>query len=422
MSTRPPLVDLSALADRSRERFESFAARFAAGARKAAPPALTDDYWPSLRDLFTRGLTHQGLRELVQQETQDTFRFLTRQVDLADLAPHPWYVRYPKSLWRFFLAIAWRLSPWRRVLFAGAVFVLALGWLRFSLDLAAFGPFSLRPLLAGQSWVISAATVLFFLLALELRDKLTLKGDLEVARQIQFGLLPFEPFDRDGVTHRHRDAPGQHRGRRLLRRDRPRRGRGSRSRSATWRARACRRLCSWPCCRAACAPSSAPASAARSWSRSSTRTCARTSLRTGSSRSSTRSSTRVTFALRYVNAGHNPPFLLSAGERPARLAATAMALGVTMDTTFPSMSLALEPGDRLLLYTDGVTEAENRRDQDYGEPRLGAYLEAHRGDPGRQLIDGVVADVLRFCDTARPRDDMTLMCVDSRRSGSPTPP
>ena len=87
MSTRPPLVDLSALADRSRERFESFAARFAAGARKAAPPALTDDYWPSLRDLFTRGLTHQGLRELLQQETQDTFRFLTRAGETSPTSP-----------------------------------------------------------------------------------------------------------------------------------------------------------------------------------------------------------------------------------------------------------------------------------------------------------------------------------------------
>lgn len=418
MSTRPPLVDLSGLADRSRERFESFAARFAAGARKAAPPALTDDYWPSLRDLFTRGLTHQGLRELLQQETQDTFRFLTRQVDLADLAPHPWYVRYPKTLWRFFLAIAWRLSPWRRVLFAGAVFVLALGWLRFSLDLAAFGPFSLRPLLAGQSWVISAATVLFFLLALELRDKLTLKGDLEVARQIQFGLLPFEPFDRDGVSIVTAMRPANTVGGDYF--DVIDLG-GARLAIAVGDV----------------AGKGMPAALLMALLQGSLRTLLSAGFRgeelvtkLNAHLCANIPSNRLitffyaeldtaSFGLRYVNAGHNPPFLLPARERPARLAATAMALGVTMDTTFPSMSLALEPGDRLLLYTDGVTEAENRRDQDYGEPRLGAYLEAHRGDPGRQLIDGVVADVLRFCDTARPRDDMTLMCIDSHRSITP---
>jgi sigma-B regulation protein RsbU (phosphoserine phosphatase) len=116
-------------------------------------------------------------------------------------------------------------------------------------------------------------------------------------------------------------------------------------------------------------------------------------------------------ALRYVNAGHNPPFLLPAGEPPARLAATAMALGITLDTTFPSMTLDVGPGDRLLLYTDGVTEASNPRDEEYGEARLEAHLVAHREEPGRQLIDGVVADVLRYCGTARPRDDITLMCL-----------
>ena len=144
---RAPLVDLSALAEKSRERFEELAARFARGARKAGPPALTDDYWQSLRDLFTRDVTHQGLRELLQHEAQETFRFLTREVEprrpraapLVRAAPEAAVAVLPRR----------RLPPEpvaARVLFAGAVFVLALGWLGFSLDLASVGPFSLRPL------------------------------------------------------------------------------------------------------------------------------------------------------------------------------------------------------------------------------------------------------------------------------------
>jgi hypothetical protein len=410
VSTRNPLAGLSALADRSRERFEDFAARFAAGARKAAPPALTDDYWPSLRDLFTRDLTPQGLRELLQQEAQDTFRFLTREVDLADLSSRPWYERQPKTLWRFFLAVAYRLSPWRRALFAGAVLVLALGWLRFLLGLAEFGPFSLRPLFTLSAWLISAATVLFFLLTLELRDKLTLKGDLEVARQIQFGLLPFEPLDRDGVT--------------IVSAMRPANTVGGdyfdvidlgESRLAI--------------AIGDVAGKGMPAALLMALLQGSLRTLLSAGFRGEELATKLNahlcanipSNRLITFfygeldtatgGLRYVNAGHNPPFLLPVGERAARLAATAMALGVTMDTTFPSMTLDLDRGDRLLLYTDGVTEAANRRDEEYGEPRLETYLDAHRGEPGRQLIDGVVADVLRFCDTARPRDDMTLMCL-----------
>ena len=417
MSTGGPLADLSALAGRSRERFEGFAARFAAGARKAAPPALTDDYWPSLRDLFTRDLTPEGLRELLQQETQDTFRFLTREVDLTDLSARPWYERLPKTLWRFFLAVAYRLSPWRRVLFAGAVIVLALGWAFFTFELVTVGPFSLRPLFSVQSWLISAATVLFFLLALELRDKLTLKGDLEVARQIQFGLLPFEPLDRDGVSIVTAMRPANTVGGDYF--DVIDLGEGRLALAV-----------------GDVAGKGMPAALLMALLQGSLRTLLSAGLRGEDLMAKLNahlcanipSNRLITFfyaeldtaasRLRYVNAGHNPPFLLPAGEPPARLAATAMALGITVDTSFSSMMLELAAGDRLLLYTDGVTEASNPRDDEYGDPRLGAYLVAHRAEPGRELIDGVVADVLRHCGTARPRDDITLMCLDSRRSVS----
>ena len=128
---------------------------------------------------------------------------------------------------------------------------------------------------------------------------------------------------------------------------------------------------------------SAPASAARSSSPSSTRTCARTSPRTGSSRSSTAELDPATVACATSTAGHNPPFLLSRGSAPRGSTATAIALGITMETAFESMSLDLEPGDRLVLYTDGVTEAENPPDQEFGEARLCGWLEANRDEPGR---------------------------------------
>jgi sigma-B regulation protein RsbU (phosphoserine phosphatase) len=117
----------------------------------------------------------------------------------------------------------------------------------------------------------------------------------------------------------------------------------------------------------------------------------------------------ATGSLAYVNAGHNPPFLLAAGLPTARLAANAMALGITEETGFSTMTVDLAPGDRLVLYTDGVTEAEDPRDREYGEARLEAWLQANRDETGRRLIDGVIAEVLEHCGAARPRDDMTLM-------------
>jgi sigma-B regulation protein RsbU (phosphoserine phosphatase) len=412
--TRTTLADLSALADKSRERFEDLATRFRASARKAGPPALTEGYWQALRDLFTRDVTHEGLRQLLQHEAHESFRFLTREVDVTDLAGLAWYERHPRSLWRFFLAVAFRLSPWRRVLFSAAALALAFGWVAFLLHVLGVGPFSMAPLLEVRTYLLLAATVLFFLLALELRDKLSLKGDLEVARQIQFGLLPFEPYQKDGISICTAMRPANTVGgdyfdiialgeKRLAIAVGDVAGKGM------------------------------PAALLMALLQGSLRTLLSAGLRGGelvaklnahlcSNIPSNRLITlfygeldAATGRLDYVNAGHNPPFLFPAGEPPAKLSANAMALGITEETSFASMTVDLEPGDRLVLYTDGVTEAEDLRDREYGEARLEAWLQANREETGRRLIDGVIAEVLEHCGAARPRDDMTLMCLGRAR-------
>jgi sigma-B regulation protein RsbU (phosphoserine phosphatase) len=413
--TRPTLAGFSALAESSRERFEDLASRFGGTrARPGARPALTEGYWQALKDLFTRDVTHDGLRRLLQHETQETFRFLTREVDLADLAGLPWWERHPRSLWRFFLAVAFRLSPWRRVLFAAAAIALGLGWIGFLLHLLTVGPFSLEPLSNVRTWLLLAATVLFFLLALELRDKLSLKGDLEVARQIQFGLLPFEPFEKDGVAIATAMRPANTVGGDYF--DVIEIGE-SRLAVAVGDV----------------AGKGMPAALLMALLQGSLRTLLSAGLRgeelvtklnahlctnIPSNRLITLFYAELepaTGGLRYVNAGHNPPFVLATGQPPVRLAATAMALGITTETTFPLMTTELGAGDRLVLYTDGVTEAEDPKDREYGEARLAAWLAANRDQPGRRLVDGVIAEVLEHCGTARPRDDMTLLCLDCRR-------
>jgi sigma-B regulation protein RsbU (phosphoserine phosphatase) len=350
----------------------------------------------------------------VEHEAQETFRFLTREVSLGDLDRLPGWKRHPESLWRFFLAVAYRLSPWRRVLFAVAVLVLAGGWLRFLLELLATGPFSLQPLATLSSWLVVAATLLFFLLTLELRDKLGLKGDLEVARQIQFGLLPFEPLERDGVRvatamrpantvggdyfdlidtgeHQLAIAVGDVAGKGMpaallmaLLQGSLRTLLSAGFRGPELAAKLNRHLC-------ASIPSNRLV------------TLFYGELDTASG------------CLRYVNCGHNPPFLIACGERPQRLAATAMALGVEPEAPFTAMTVDLSPGDRLVLYTDGVTEAEDSRDQEFGEERLAGWLEASRDDPCERLVSGVLDEVLRHCGPVRPRDDMTVMCLGRTR-------
>jgi sigma-B regulation protein RsbU (phosphoserine phosphatase) len=405
------LADLGALAEKSRERFEDLAARFSPRPRPGSRPALSEGYWQALHELFTRDVTHQGLRELLEHEAQETFQFLTREVSTDDLRRLPWYERQPKACWRFFLAVAFRLSPWRRVLFAAAMIVLAAGWLGFLVFAASVGPFSLAPLVDSRSWLLFSATLLFFLLALELRDKLGLKGDLEVARQIQFGLLPFEPFDRDGIRIATAMRPANTVGGDYF--DVIDLGAGRMAITV-----------------GDVAGKGMPAALLMALLQGSLRTLISAGFRgcdlvvklNAHLCANIPSNRLITLfygeldpsdgELVYINCGHNPPYLMQPRERPARLAATAMALGITTETEFPSMRLTLGPGDRLVLYTDGVTEAEDGREQEYGEERLQGWLEANREEPARRLIDGVIAEVLRHCGSSRPRDDMTLMCLE----------
>jgi sigma-B regulation protein RsbU (phosphoserine phosphatase) len=96
-----------------------------------------------------------------------------------------------------------------------------------------------------------------------------------------------------------------------------------------------------------------------------------------------------------------------------------MALGVVADTPFQEFTADIEPGDRVLLYTDGLTEAANARDEEYGEDRVRAWLDAHRSTEDRLLIEGLIEDVLRFGSPVRPRDDMTVMTLTRRSAQNP---
>ena len=127
--------------DELRQRFEAFSARFAEKGRpgpagaSAAPPA--DDYWKSLQDLFTRDVTARDFQDLVRRDGEDTWRFFTREIDFSGLERKPWYRRYPAGMWKVFLALAFRLSPARRVIFATSVLLLVGAWVKFILTHAA---------------------------------------------------------------------------------------------------------------------------------------------------------------------------------------------------------------------------------------------------------------------------------------------
>ncbi|MEO0361289.1 MAG: SpoIIE family protein phosphatase, partial [Pseudomonadota bacterium] len=122
----------------------------------------------------------------------------------------------------------------------------------------------------------------------------------------------------------------------------------------------------------------------------------------------------------YANAGHNPPYLLGVGAPPRALGMPpGAALGVFEDAAFEDAEARLAPGETLLLFTDGVTEAMDRSGEEYGEDRLVALL-ARVGDAGPEgLIEAVAADVDAFAAGAPQADDLPLLAL--RRAASPPP-
>jgi serine phosphatase RsbU (regulator of sigma subunit)/pSer/pThr/pTyr-binding forkhead associated (FHA) protein len=112
----------------------------------------------------------------------------------------------------------------------------------------------------------------------------------------------------------------------------------------------------------------------------------------------------------YCNAGHNAPLLVSAsGIR--RLETGGVVLGLFDHAHFDEETLRLEPGDLIVLFSDGVTEAMNSESEEFTDDRLIACANAHRGETPQQVLDALLADVHAFCSGEPQSDDVTAVLV-----------
>ena len=115
----------------------------------------------------------------------------------------------------------------------------------------------------------------------------------------------------------------------------------------------------------------------------------------------------------YANAGHNPPLLARARGEVEVLGASGTVLGVFPEAEYRSVSLPLRPGDRLLMYTDGITEARNPDGDEFGQERLTSALVRHRHLDAAALHAAVMAEVRSFAVDGF-EDDATLLAVAVR--------
>jgi serine phosphatase RsbU (regulator of sigma subunit) len=119
--------------------------------------------------------------------------------------------------------------------------------------------------------------------------------------------------------------------------------------------------------------------------------------------------------LRYANCGHLPALLLRSDDRVERLEATATVLGVFHEWDCEIGERQIFPGDRLVLYTDGVTEAFSEAGEEFGEERLIEALGRHRKLPCQALLASIVEEVRRFSPHEQ-KDDITLIAASVRAS------
>ena len=122
----------------------------------------------------------------------------------------------------------------------------------------------------------------------------------------------------------------------------------------------------------------------------------------------------ATGKLSYTNAGHNPALLLRRDGGCEKLSATGLPLGLLPTANYSSEQRTLGPGDCLVVYTDGVTEAANPAEDEYGVERLEETLLEHMGESVPALILAIEKDLMEFAHGVPFGDDQTLLVLRRR--------
>jgi sigma-B regulation protein RsbU (phosphoserine phosphatase) len=374
----------------------------------------------SFYDQYTQGVTSAELHRLFTRDTSEAYRYFSRGIDLDALAAQPWYRRWPTRLRLLFVAFSMRLSPPRRVLYAVTLISSLIGLLNlfqgFALTRVLVFPFTLHLPLPrwadGTLWLLVGFIGANLLILMEVADRLSLKGDLEIARDIQLAMLPggvrhAGDATISGVTRPANTVGGDFYdvielpdGRLVLALGDVA-GKGSPAAllmalllamlrtlvdEGLELARLIERL-------NAQVARHAPAS------RFITLFCGIYDPRDGT--------------LSFVNAGHLPPIVrrqtgtFERAEGPGG----GPALGMFDRAAYAAHQIAIHPGDVLVLFSDGITEAEDRAGRPFDEAGLEAVIAAHAGaDPdaiGREILTRVEA----HAGDAKLGDDLTALVL-----------
>jgi phosphoserine phosphatase RsbU/P len=371
-------------------------------------------------DDYTRDFSAEDLQRLFTRDTPEAYRFFARGGDEDRYAALAWWQRVPARIRAFFVAFTLRLPPARRILYIGALLIALVGLVRlFRGFMPVDVPFGLpfvQVTMLMPSWtdgtlaLIVSFILLNLLVLLEVADRLSLKGELEVAREIQLAMLPrgtYRAGDAEicGVTRPANTVGGDFYDVLTLADGRVIVTLGDVSGKGSPAALLMALLLA--VLRTLADEGLAPAALAE---RLNTQIC----------RHSPASRFITLFygvyapasgALTYVNAGQNPPLLRRRDGRYERLGATGVALGMFEGSTYEAVDTRLEPGELLVLYSDGITEAEDPQGTPFEETGLEEVLERELAATPADIGTRVLAAVEAHAKDSRFSDDLTLLVL-----------
>jgi len=358
----------------------------------------------------TEGLALSQLWSQFESEARASYRLYSRDVE----------ARTPEGLTRggrrlqvvqeFFWAIMEKLSPARRVLLLAALVLLVIPHSGFNYDRG------------GQHFAVEidlhfwAALLLFILLILEIADRVVMKRDLQIAREIQTWLLPGAPPQIPGLSMAYATRPAN-----TVAGDYydvfPRPGKTAEENRVVFAV-------------ADVAGKSIPAAMLMATFQASLKTLSTAQvplpeLAANMNRyacSNSQGGLRFTTAFlaeydtvqrtfHYINAGHNNPILRRASGQIERLDVGGLPFGIMPDAKYESATVTLAPNDWLIIFTDGLVEAINRHDEEYGEVRMLTVLESSVAARPADLLKGLMAALDQFVGNTPQHDDVTCMLV-----------
>jgi len=364
----------------------------------------------SLRDFWQRISEGRAIDDLWSQfaaDAQSSYGFYGKDVNWEEIDKLPRWRRPFPIIKQFFWALLSKMTPARRVLLLAAFALLFLSGMKF--DAGGSSNFQLN-------FELFAALLFLLLLSLELADKVIMKRDLEIAREIQSWLVPSNPPQIHGAdvafsTKPQNSVAGDYYDAFYPNDDAASGGK-------------------LMLVMADVAGKSVPAALLMATLQASLHTIASEGFSlselakrlnhyaSAHSLEGRRFTTAVigefepaTRRFTYVNAGHNSPVLRCANGNIVRLESGSLPFGITSEATFPSSEIHLQPGDTLILFTDGVVEAFNSAGQEFSDERWVAIVRALPILPARDSLHFLMKQVDDFVGATRQSDDITCLVL-----------